>query len=136
MTDHLNPNAAAIQRLTSAARAPKLPDPTRIYKAGEESRLVHRVDLAAWLQHGWSEDPAAEIVAAVEPVPPVETPPAPPAPPTPYQTRKAELEAMLKQSNGWRKLEAIGKPLGLQKPEGGWDESIELILAAEGLQNG
>ncbi|MBD2021886.1 hypothetical protein H6F43_17025 [Leptolyngbya sp. FACHB-36] len=131
--NHLNPNAAAVQRLTNAAKAPKLPDPTRIYKAGEESRMVHRVDLAAWLRHGWSEDPAAEIVTAAEPIPPA-NPPAPPTP-SPYQTRKAELEAMLKQPNGWRKLEAIGKPLGIVKPEGGWDESINLILAAEGLEN-
>lgn len=44
-----------------------------------------------------------------------------------------EIELMgIYESDGWRGLKAIAEPLGIEKPQDGWDESIPLILEAEG----
>jgi hypothetical protein len=92
-----------------------------IYK-GDESKRVFLVDADVFFAHGWSLDRQPSPVATQ-----------PEAPPelSPFDLRKAELEALLKQS--WQKIAAIAKPLGIEKPEGGWDEAISLILEAEDL---
>ncbi len=44
-----------------------------------------------------------------------------------------EIELMgIYEEDGWRGLKAIAVPLGIERPEEGWDESIPLILEAEG----
>ena len=125
------------------------PDPFDIYKPGERPRKVHAVDYAAWAALGWSDSP--DGVSSVPDSDPVITlgdlrqpktperlgePVTPPKPPSAYDLRKAELEAMLKQNHGWRKIAAIAEPLGIEKPEGGWDDAIALILEKEELSNG
>lgn len=45
--------------------------------------------------------------------------------------REIELMGIYEQ-DGWRGLKAIAEPLGIEKPVDGWDESIPLILEAEG----
>lgn len=40
--------------------------------------------------------------------------------------RRIELESM-----DWRQLKTIAEGLDIEKPEGGWDESIDLILEVE-----
>jgi hypothetical protein len=45
--------------------------------------------------------------------------------------REIELMGIYEQ-DGWRGLRAIAKPLGIEKPDDGWDEAIPLILEAEG----
>ena len=89
-------------------------DPFPIYKAGEEPCRVYGVDFPAWQLKGWSKDPIA--VAIVE---------------LPSTIRENELKAILAEPNGWNKIAAIAKPYGIKKPDGGWDEAIALIIAAE-----
>ena len=48
--------------------------------------------------------------------------------------RKAQLEAIFEEQ-GWRGIAAIAKPLLIEKPEGGWDEAISLIVEAEYAQD-
>ena len=43
-------------------KSPNLPDPVTLYKAGEEPRRVHRIDIAGWLANGWGEEPVSEQV--------------------------------------------------------------------------
>lgn len=44
-------------------------------------------------------------------------------------TRDEREEQLIGMS--WQSVKAIAESLGIQKPEGGWDESIPLILDAE-----
>jgi hypothetical protein len=110
-------------------KRPNVRDPFPIYKGGE-TRTVHGVDFPAWERQGWSREPQ---------------PDQPQTPPeltgdgqenlskfSAYDTRKAELGALLKEG-GWQAIANIAKPLNITKPKGGWDDSIELILTAEGL---
>ena len=46
--------------------------------------------------------------------------------------RTAELEELyLSDEGGWRAIKAIADPLGIVKPETGWDDAIPLITEAE-----
>jgi hypothetical protein len=106
---------------------PNIQEPFLIYKAGKNPVRVYAVDLPGWKANGWSMDENSAIATvnvASEPV----------AEQSLYESRKAELEGLLKQS--WRKIAAIAEPLEIAKPEGGWDEAIALILEAEGLKDG
>lgn len=49
------------------------------------------------------------------------------------EQRKAELEELLSSGGGWRKVKAIAESFEppITKPEGGWDDAIQLILDAE-----
>lgn len=44
--------------------------------------------------------------------------------------RAAELE-QLHETSGWRAIKDIAEPLGVAKPDEGWDEAISLIVEAE-----
>lgn len=47
-------------------------------------------------------------------------------------TRTTELEELyLSEDGGWRAIKAIADPLGVSKPESGWDDAIPLIVKAE-----
>lgn len=113
-------------------------DPITLYKEGEQPRRVWAVDAPGWLTLGWSETEPGQAISAAIPPEPSPEPPADqtsdPVTPSAYDTRKAELEDLLAQPQGWQKLAAIAKPLGIAKPVGGWDESILLILDKEGLE--
>lgn len=51
--------------------------------------------------------------------------------PTPADnSREEELKALFK-AKGWRELAKIAEPLGIEKPEAGWDEAIPQIVAKE-----
>ena len=50
-------------------KQPRLADPATLYKAGEEPRRVHRIDIAGWLANGWSEEPVTEPEPQPEPEP-------------------------------------------------------------------
>ena len=106
---------------------PYRPEPFLIYKAGEAPVRVYSVDFPGWKANGWSMDENSAISTVNVVAEPVTEQ-------SPYELRKAELEGLLKQS--WRKIAAIAEPLEVAKPEGGWDEAIALILAAEGLKDG
>lgn len=55
------PIATGFNRFNSTViKQPRLSDPATLYKAGEEPRRVHRIDVEAWLRQGWSEEPVAE----------------------------------------------------------------------------
>lgn len=46
--------------------------------------------------------------------------------------RTSELEELyLSDDGGWRAIKAIADPLGITKPETGWDDAIPLIVEAE-----
>jgi hypothetical protein len=46
--------------------------------------------------------------------------------------RTKELEDLyLSEDGGWRAIKALADPHKIEKPEGGWDEAIPLIVAAE-----
>jgi hypothetical protein len=96
--------------------------------------MCYAVDYPAWSEQGWSINPpvAEEQISEA----PVEIPIVPGVSgANPYATRKAELEGLLSQSNGWRRIEAIASPYGVsEKPAGGWADAIPLILEAEGLK--
>lgn len=66
-------------------KTPNLPDPATLYKAGEEPRRVHRIDIAGWLANGWSEEPPTELPETVEPE-------AEPAPVKRHTRKKSEIE--------------------------------------------
>lgn len=119
----------AKQLAINLKKIPNQRDPFPIYRNGE-TKTVHGVDFPAWERQGWSREPQ---------------PDQPQTPPeltgdgqenllkfSAYDTRKAELEALLKEG-GWQAISNIAKPLNITKPKGGWDDAIELILAAEGL---
>lgn len=111
-------------------------DPFPIYKDGE-SKLVHGVDYEAWAFQGWSLEPKKPLTkeSSVQTQNPVLTAADPSFnQPTPYQKRLAELNSLIKEPNGWRNIERIAKQHDItQKPAGGWDEAIPLILENEGL---
>lgn len=130
--------AIAQKQLADRAKTtPNRPDPFMIYKSGELPRRVHRVDFSAWYNQGWREsqeeaDEIAKDSSVEDSSNPDETETV--TDPNAYDKRKAELETLLRQSNGWRKIEAIAKGLGIaQKPAGGWDDAIPMILEKEGL---
>ena len=62
-----------------------LPDPVTIYKAGEEPRKIHRIDISGWIANGWSEE---ELDDKPEKEPARE--PEPQQPKRIYKARKAE----------------------------------------------
>lgn len=106
-------------------------DPFPIYKDGQ-TQIIHGIDYSAWAAQGWSleqplpEEPAPEpVLITVDPQF---------NQPSPYQKRKAQLESLLQENQGWRNIERIGKELGITKPASGWDDAIPLILEKEGLQ--
>lgn len=45
-------------------------------------------------------------------------------------TREEELKALFK-AKGWREIAKIAEPLGIEKPEEGWDAAIPQIVAKE-----
>lgn len=108
-------------------------DPFPIYKDGK-TQLVHGVDYPAWAAQGWSLERQAveETQTAIAPDP---TPPTLlPTEPTPYEARKAQLESLMKEDQGWRNIERLAKELEMpEKPKGGWADAIPLILEKEGL---
>ena len=66
---------------------------------------------------------------------PAPTPAPAPAPESPLspeaEVRTQQLEAIY-ESEGYRGLQAIATPLGIEKPAGGWRDAILLIVEAEG----
>jgi hypothetical protein len=108
-------------------------DPFPIYKDGQK-KVVHGVDYAGWADRGWTLEPGEPMVETVTETHSDTVPPELPTELTPYEVRKAELESLLKETQGWRNIERIAKELGItQKPAGGWDDAMPLILEAEGL---
>jgi hypothetical protein len=51
-------------------------------------------------------------------------------PTDPAEIRTQELQGLYAQ-DGWMAIKAIATPLGIEKPETGWDAAIPLIVAAE-----
>ncbi|NEQ52172.1 MAG: hypothetical protein F6K11_18865 [Leptolyngbya sp. SIO3F4] len=49
------------------------------------------------------------------------------------ETRRAELQAIYDEDNGsnWAAIKAIAEPLGITKPDSGWEDAIGLIVEAE-----
>jgi hypothetical protein len=47
------------------------------------------------------------------------------------EVRVQQLEAIY-ESEGYRGIQAIATPLGIEKPAGGWRDAISLIVEAEG----
>ena len=92
----------------------------QLYRGEEISPFIHPIDVPGWLNQGWSETPT---IADEESRPTRGADES-------VLDRKNQLEAM-----DWRELKAIAEPLGIEKPEGGWDESIPFILAAEETAN-
>ena len=45
------------------------------------------------------------------------------------EQREAELQGLL--PDNWRSVKRIAQELGIEKPNGGWDEAIPLILQKE-----
>ena len=54
------------------------------------------------------------------------------------EQRESELMGLYYGESGdesnWRPIRAIADPLGIVKPDAGWDEAIPLILKAEGYE--
>lgn len=109
-------------------------DPFPIYKDGQK-KVVHGVDYAGWADRGWTLEPGeAPVETVTESASDIGSTIGSPTELTPYEVRKAELESLMKETQGWRNIERIAKELGIaQKPAGGWDDAIPLILEAEGL---
>ncbi|GEM_PF-5303131 len=110
-------------------------DPFPIYKDGQ-TKHVHGVDYPAWAAKGWAleRQPPATADTAPTIAPDSDLPPLSPTEPTPYEARKAQLESLLKEDQGWRNIERIAKELEMpEKPKGGWADAIPLILEKEGL---
>jgi len=51
-------------------------------------------------------------------------------PADPAKTRTQELQDLYAQ-DGWMAIKAIAQPMGIDKPDDGWDAAIPLIVAAE-----
>jgi len=73
------------------------------------------------LRHAASPSPAP--TPAPVPSPAAELPPE-------VEVRMQQLEAIY-ESEGYRGIQAIAIPLGIEKPEGGWRDAIPLIVEAE-----
>jgi len=80
-----------------------------------ESIVVPDIDAQGWIQvHGYL------LSEPVQDPPPVED----------VQARFDELQQIL-ESEGWRAIRAIALPLGISRPEDGWDAAVPLIIEAE-----
>jgi hypothetical protein len=76
------------------------------------------------LRQSASPSPAPTPTPAPASAPTVELPPE-------VEVRIQQLEAIY-ESEGYRGIQAIAIPLGIEKPEGGWRDAIPLIIEAEG----
>ena len=106
----------------------------RLYKGGEVSPLLHPIDAQSWLPLGWSEEKPTQQTQP-NGLQKEEKTEAPKGQITREQ-REAELLSLYYGESGdganWRAIKAIADPLGITKPDDGWDEAIPLILTAEG----
>jgi len=92
-----------------------MPRPLTVYKEGKSVSSVYPSELQAWLDQGWTTEPAPEPEQPTQPPIVVE------------HSRQKELEGL-----GWRDLKAIATDLGLEKTdEQQWDDLIPDILKAE-----
>lgn len=94
-----------------------------LYK-GNESIEVHRIDASAYLALGWSQEKPSTQEPSIEETGEEESNS------FPLPDRETQLREMLAEGN-WREVAKIAKNLGIVKPEGGWDEAVPLIIAAE-----
>lgn len=108
----------------------KFSDPVMVYHPDRPSRKVWRVDLNDYLAIGWSLSPVVDLAKVTqtstteEVTKEVEI--------DPQTRRRNELSTIVGVKGGWEEIKAIAAIHNInQKPKGGWDEAIDLILAAE-----
>lgn len=95
----------------------------RLYR-GQDWVDIPAVDFsAAWREKGWSDlppSPAPEPVAAS----PAETI-------ADRTSQRTEELLQLYKDEGYKAIKTIAERFGIEKPPGGWDESIPAIVQAE-----
>ena len=100
----------------------------RLDGPGTEHRTVFSADVRCYLDNGWSlNKPPIDYAPNSLGGPPIKV-----QQQSPYERRRSELEAM-----DWRQLKEISQSFDppIDKPLGGWDDSVSEILAREGLQD-
>lgn len=110
----------------------RISDPVMVYHPDHSPRKVWRVDLNDYVAIGWSLSPVDDLakVTIPDPIPPTSTPAEVMI--DPQTRRRNELTTIIGAKGGWEEIKAIAAIHNItQKPKGGWDEAINLIIAAE-----
>ena len=112
----------------------RISDPVMVYHPDHSPRKVWRVDLNDYVAIGWSLSPVDDLAKVTIPDPMPATSKTVEVEIDPKTRRLNELTPIIGAKGGWEEIKAIAAIHNIninQKPKGGWDEAIGLILAAE-----
>ena len=119
----------------NAAEARAVNKPIYLYKDGIQSKQqVYQENHAAWFAQGWSPSNAAAPVVTESIAPLVSAQPEAIAPADAPVTASLDAEIARLQgvfdTRGWSQIKKEADALGVDKNEGGWEETIPSIAAA------